>query len=117
MRRPATLLLLGLALAAPGVSAAAVATVTIDKFMFAPMEVTISPGDTVAWINRDQTPHSIAARDHGFASKALDTDDRYERQFTAEGDFSYVCSLHPFMTGVVHVRSNPPSHAHAGDGG
>jgi plastocyanin len=24
--------------------------------------------------------------------------------FASEGDFSYICTLHPFMTGVVHVR-------------
>jgi plastocyanin len=34
----------------------------------------------------------------------MDTDDRYEYTFASEGDFSYFCTLHPFMTGVVHVR-------------
>ena len=110
-------LALGLLLSAPGAHAANVATVSIDRFMFAPMEITIAPGDTVAWVNRDQTPHTVAARDHGFASKALDTDDRYERKFTSEGDFSYVCSLHPFMVGIVHVHSrSQSSHAPAARG-
>jgi plastocyanin len=110
-------LALGLLLLAPAVDAANVTTVSIDKFMFAPMEITIAPGDTVAWVNRDQTPHTVAARDHGFVSQALDTGDRYERKFTSEGDFSYVCSLHPFMVGVVHVHSrSQSSHAPAARG-
>jgi plastocyanin len=34
----------------------------------------------------------------------MDTDDHYDFVFTQEGDYTYVCSVHPFMTGVVHVR-------------
>lgn len=113
-------LVAGCLLVAPGARASTATsqrmTVSIDKFMFAPMEITIAPGTTVVWINHDQTPHTIAARDHAYVSPAMDTDDRYERQFTAEGDFSYVCSLHPFMTGIVHVRSSRPSSGSAGPG-
>jgi plastocyanin len=79
-------------------------TVDIDRFAFAPKEITIAPGTTVVWINHDETPHTVAASDHGFVSKALDTDDRYEHTFTGEGDVAYFCTVHPFMTGVVHVR-------------
>jgi plastocyanin len=34
----------------------------------------------------------------------MDTDDHVEYTFTTEGDFTYFCTLHPFMTGIVHVR-------------
>ena len=79
-------------------------TVEIEKFAFAPKELTITPGTTIVWTNRDETPHTISAPDLHFVSKAMDTDDRVEYTFTAEGDFTYSCTLHPFMTGVVHVR-------------
>jgi plastocyanin len=79
-------------------------TVDISKFAFAPKEVTVAPGTTVVWINHDETPHTVAASDHAFVSKALDTDDRYEHTFADEGDVAYFCTVHPFMTGVVHVR-------------
>ena len=79
-------------------------TIDIAKFAFTPKEITIAPGTTVVWINHDETPHTVAASDHGFVSKALDTDDRYEHTFTDEGDVAYFCTVHPFMTGVVHVR-------------
>jgi len=82
------------------------ATVTIEKFAFAPRDITIAPGTTLVWTNRDETPHAIAARDASFASKAMDTDDRYEYTFAHAGDFAYFCTLHPFMTGVVHVRAD-----------
>jgi len=78
--------------------------IEIQKFAFAPKEVTVAPGTTIAWTNRDETPHTISAQDHHFVSKAMDTGDRYEYTFTDEGDFSYFCTLHPFMTGIVHVH-------------
>jgi len=79
-------------------------TVEIQKFAFVPQEITITPGAKVTWINRDETPHQIKAGDGSFTSKALDTDDRHEQVFATAGDFSYVCTLHPFMTGIVHVK-------------
>ena len=83
---------------------AAEVTVDIAKFAFTPKEITVAPGTTVVWVNHDETPHTVAASDHGFVSKALDTDDRYEHTFADEGDVPYFCTVHPFMTGVVHVR-------------
>jgi plastocyanin len=85
-------------------SAAEPVTIDIAKFAFGPKELAVAPGTTVVWINHDETPHTVAASDHSFVSKALDTDDRYEHTFADEGDIPYFCTVHPFMTGVVHVR-------------
>jgi len=78
--------------------------IDIRKFAFSPAEVTVPVGSTVIWTNDDETPHTVAANDHGFVSKALDTGDRYEHTFDQEGDVSYFCTVHPFMTGKIHVR-------------
>jgi plastocyanin len=79
-------------------------TIQIQKFAFAPNQITVTPGTRIVWTNHDETPHTIKAADQSFASKALDTDDHFEFTFAQEGDFSYFCTLHPFMTGIVHVR-------------
>ena len=81
-------------------------TVELDiaKFAFAPKEITVAPGTRIVWTNHDETPHTVASNDKSFASKGLDTDDKFEHTFASEGDFSYICTVHPFMTGVVHVR-------------
>jgi len=76
----------------------------ISKFAFTPKELTIAPGTKLTWTNRDETPHTVASSDKSFASKGLDTDDKFEHTFASEGDFNYICTVHPFMTGVVHVR-------------
>lgn len=93
-----------LAIVATAAQAREAVTIDIARFAFAPKEITIAPGTTVAWINHDQTPHAVSAADKAFVSPALDTDERYEHAFTAPGDYAYFCTLHPFMTGIVHVR-------------
>ena len=96
-------LLLGFAVLAASAIAADV-HVEISKFAFTPSEITVKPGTTVVWTNDDQTPHTISARDGSFASTGMDTGDTYQHTFTREGDVSYFCTVHPFMTGIVHVR-------------
>jgi plastocyanin len=79
--------------------------VAIAKFAFAPKEITIAPGAKIRWTNRDEVPHTVTgSKDKTIKSAALDTGDTFEYTFTQEGDFEYYCSVHPFMTGVVHVR-------------
>ncbi|UTH72609.1 cupredoxin family copper-binding protein [Chromobacterium sp. IIBBL 290-4] len=79
-------------------------TVAISKFAFQPKELTVAPGAKVVWVNQDETPHTVTSRSKAFASKALDTDDKFEHVFEAEGDYPYYCVVHPFMGGVIHVR-------------
>jgi plastocyanin len=92
--------------ATPAIGAAAPPATAVDikKFAFAPKEITVAPGTKIIWTNRDETPHTVTSTDKSFASKGLDGDDQFEHTFTSEGDFSYFCTVHPFMTAVVHVR-------------
>ncbi len=84
--------------------AATVVEVSITKFTFSPKEITVPPGTKVVWTNHDETPHTVTSKDKVLASPGMDTDDKYEHTFDGEGDFAYICTVHPFMTGVVHVR-------------
>ena len=89
------------ALAAPSASTV---DINIAKFAYGPKEITVAPGTKIVWTNQDETPHTVTSNDKSFASKGLDTGDKFEHTFISEGDFNYICTVHPFMTGVVHVR-------------
>ena|SRR5437867_1216208 len=107
--RAALVLVFCAALVMPAIFATAASsapTVDIDiaKFAYGPKEITIAPGTKVIWTNHDETPHTVTSNDKSFVSKGLDTDDKFEHTFASEGDFGYICTVHPFMTGVVHVR-------------
>lgn len=78
--------------------------ISIAKFAYGPQDITVAPGTTVTWINHDEAPHTVTSTDKSFASKGMDTDDKYQHTFANEGDFAYICTVHPFMTGTVHVH-------------
>ena len=73
----------------------------IDNFTFTPPRLTVTAGTEVTWINYDDVPHVIADAKGSFASKVLDTNQRYSRRFTTPGTYEYFCSIHPTMTGQI----------------
>lgn len=80
------------------------AEVHIDNFAFTPQTLTIAPGTTVTWTNRDDIPHTIVEKGISFRSKPLDTDDKFTHTFDTPGEIEYFCSLHPHMTGKIIVK-------------
>jgi plastocyanin len=83
--------------------AATSATVKIDNFTFNPAAVTVKVGATVKWINGDDIPHTVVAKDKSFKSTVLDTGGQFSFTFTKVGQFEYFCSIHPRMTGRIIV--------------
>ena len=80
-------------------------TVSIDNFTFTPQTLTVKPGTTVTWTNKDDIPHGVASANNTFSkSKALDTDDSYSFTFTTPGTYQYFCYIHPHMTGTIVVE-------------
>lgn len=79
---------------------------SIQDFAFDPAEITVPPGTTVVWTNRDDIPHTVTddAAPREFTSAALDTGETFSYRFDRAGRFSYFCKLHPHMQGVVVVR-------------
>jgi plastocyanin len=98
---------LGVVLALPLVAAAPTApvpmTVHIKDYLF-PKDLVVKPGTTVVFINDDDEPHTVTARDNSFDSKGLDTSDKYTRTFTKPGVIKYFCTIHPYMQGVIEVK-------------
>lgn len=80
------------------------AAVKIDNFAFEPSSLTVAPGTTVEWTNHDDVPHTVVEKTLRFKSQALDTDDHYRHTFNAPGVYPYFCSIHPHMTGEIHVK-------------
>ncbi len=78
--------------------------ISIDNFTFTPAEVTISPGTTVTWTNKDDVPHTATSNTKVFSSGALDTDQKYSFEFKTPGTYPYFCAVHPHMTGKIIVK-------------
>jgi len=78
--------------------------VKIDNFSFGPQTVTVTVGTKVTWINKDDIPHTVTSDSKLFASRALDTDDKFSFTFKSPGTNNYYCSMHPKMTGKIIVK-------------
>jgi len=86
-------------------AAASPAVIRIDNFSFTPPTLVVAPGTTVTWTNADDSPHSVREKDGKFKSAALDTDDTFSQTFTAPGEYDYFCSIHPYMTAKIVVKT------------
>jgi plastocyanin len=89
--------------------AAAVATGPVTKaemktMTFAPNRIEIAAGTTVTWTNTDPLVHTITADDKSWDSGAIEPGNTWSHTFTQPGEYSFHCTPHPFMKGVVVVR-------------
>jgi YVTN family beta-propeller protein len=77
--------------------------VRIERFRFGP-PVTISAGQTVAWVNDDSAAHTVTLNGRDWSSPELQRGDRFARRFESPGEYAYFCELHSYMRGQVSVR-------------
>lgn len=80
--------------------------VTIANYSFKPGTITVKKGATVTWINKDDDVHTIKGTDgpEAFNSPALESGSRFGYTFHHAGTYHYICTVHPYMHGVIVVR-------------
>jgi plastocyanin len=98
----ALLILAGGAAAAP--PRPAKHTVVMEAVAFQPADLTVKAGDTIVWTNKDPFPHTVKAAGGGFQSTEVDAGKAFTFRATKKGDYPYVCTLHPTMSGMLHVK-------------
>jgi plastocyanin len=92
--------------------AAANVTITARDFFWSPDSVTIQVGDTVTWTN-EQGFHNVLLGDSRLNQPAFPADPAWNppptRTFTEPGSYTFVCEVHPGMTGTVNVGGGEPT--------
>ena len=74
-----------------------------NTWKFEPPNITVKAGSTVAWTNKGKQPHSASANDGSFDSGTMKGGAKWEHKFDRPGEFAYICTFNPQMTGVVRV--------------
>lgn len=82
--------------------------VAVEGFLFVEDEVRIAAGETIEWENRDRILHTVTAGTpeapgSGFDGSLPEQGATFEITFSEPGSYTYFCSRHPHMTGVVVV--------------
>ena len=88
-----------------GASGAAIAAeVAMAAVKFAGETVTISTGQAVRWTNRDPLEHTVTFDGAEPGSPPIPPNGSYVHRFDKPGTYTYHCTPHPFMKGVVVVK-------------
>lgn len=89
----------------PGTQAVSGTSVAIKNMQFQPATIKVKSGESVTWINSSAMPHTVTSTDGGkIASQTLGNGGAFQHTFTEPGTYTYICSLHPSMTGTVIVE-------------
>lgn len=83
------------------------APVRIVDFEFKPKTVTVKPGTKVTWKNDDTNIHDVKDTSPMGTpvSQEMSKGDTFSITYAQPGSYSYVCGIHPYMTGTVEVVS------------
>jgi predicted lipoprotein with Yx(FWY)xxD motif len=97
---------LGAHAARPAAHAHATVQVTIQNFAFSPQTITVAPGTTVTWTNKDSQDHTVTSDSDAWPDSGnLATNKTFSHTFANAGTYTYHCALHPYMTGKVIVSA------------
>jgi plastocyanin len=78
--------------------------IAIVNFAYTPQTYTLTVGGTITWTNNDSDPHTVTSEGN-FDSGNMEQGDKYSRTFDETGEFDYICTYHPNMTGKIIVVS------------
>lgn len=115
------------AIAIPARDASAAATPLFAvSFQFVPPIVAMSPGDTFTFTNQDVAQHDVTSTQNGPTGEPLfrsptanngDTVTVNGAESLPQGDYPFICSIHPTMTGTLKVGPGVPVPAPEPPGG
>jgi len=80
--------------------------IDISNNAFSPSSLTVPVGSTVTWKNDDPYAHTVTMSGKGgFDSGNLNSGKTFSNTFSKAGTYTYVCSIHPSMTGTITVTA------------
>ena len=95
---------LGARAARPAAHAHATMPVTIQNFAFSPQTITVAPGTTVIWTNKDNVDHTVTSDTGAWPDSGnLATNQTFSHTFAKAGTYPYHCAIHTSMTASVIV--------------
>lgn len=79
-------------------------TVGIAEFLFGPQKITVKAGQTITWVNTDDSPHQVTVQgETTLRTPVILKGERTALTFEHAGSYGYICGLHPAMKGQIEV--------------
>ncbi|GAC1405318.1 MAG: hypothetical protein NVSMB64_10000 [Candidatus Velthaea sp.] len=89
--------------AAPTPAPSPALVVHTKDFGYLPKDAHIRAGDTIIFVNDDESAHTVTADDSSFDSGYMAKDATWSYTFTTAGTVQYYCIYHKFMRATVTV--------------
>ena len=89
--------------ASPAPQPSATIVVHIRDFQYLPKTVTVKVGDTIQYINDDESAHTVTADDKSYDSGYMAKGQTWSKTYTTAGAYPYFCLYHTFMRAGVTV--------------
>ena len=105
---------------------------TPAEVWYDPPVISVTVGDSITWYNDDREGHTVTSGegsgrfgwmsdnfgtpDGGFDSGRFMPGESWSIKFEESGTFSYYCTIHPWMEGVVIVEKKIPDYPHDATG-
>lgn len=98
----------GLILLQPAAVGAATASVTINNYLFMPKTLTVLPGTTITWNNKQEDDaHTVTSDTGAFDSGVIKANGgKFTMTFATAGTFHYHCTIHSTMHGTIVVSTS-----------
>jgi plastocyanin len=78
--------------------------VAISDFVFGPEKIFVQAGQTITWINADESPHQVTVQGAStLRTPVILKGQTTAVQFNDVGTYDYICGLHPAMKGSIEV--------------
>jgi len=81
-----------------------VVVIRIQGLAFRIPDATVTAGATIEWRNDDPLAHTVTASDGSFQSPLIEPGHTWRHTFAKPGTFTFTCTPHPFMHGVIVVH-------------
>lgn len=78
--------------------------VSVRDDFFAPASNVVDQGTTVTWTWLGSNQHNVTWNESNPPNSPTQASGTFSRTFSTAGEFSYFCSIHVGMTGLVTVR-------------
>jgi plastocyanin len=106
---------------------------TPAEVWYDPPQIFVTVGDTITWYNDDREAHTVTSgdgpgrfgwmdnKDFGTPDGIFDSErfmpgESWSYKFEESGTFSYFCTIHPWMEGIVVVEKAIPDYPHDASG-
>ncbi|MEO8458737.1 MAG: cupredoxin domain-containing protein [Chloroflexota bacterium] len=80
--------------------------ISVRDYAYNPKVISIPRGAKVTWLNDDKVDHTATDKNGRWDSTVIHNEQEQSVTLTASGTYQYYCTIHPYMTGTITVRTD-----------